>query len=294
MISHTTIAIAVAVVFLDWVVVNIQGRDRTTAASCSLLLHSTPEPKMKDLFKAIERIPLHLREGYWSPVAILYLFSYFAFLVYTFPSALNSVNDIVEPELSDEYMNNINMFRTIAATWGILILVAVICVSGWWPLVSYTITSWNLLWLRMTFAALDMKFAARIFKFPSLVGCTITVTIWWTILVPLIHHLMEDKEKQAGFWKFNTSFLLLNVHLVNLPIAAAEFFYSASKLVFFDLWIALLIAFAYMMFYLGVLDARGIHLYIILTPRTHFCFISYSLILSIYYACYIQWNSIIA
>ena len=246
---------------------------------------------MKDLLQAIERIPRHLREGYWSPVAILYLFSYFAFLVHTYPFAMKSIHDIVEPQL--EHEGSLHTFRIFAAVWGITILAAVLYASGWWPLVSYTITSWNLLWIRMIFAALDMKLIARIFKFPSLVGCTITVTIWWTILVPLIHHLMGDKEKQAGFWKFNTSFLLLNVHLVNLPIAAIEFYFSASKLVFFDLWIALCVAFIYMVFYLGVLDAKGIHLYIILTPRTHLCFISYSLILSIYYACYVQWNSII-
>lgn len=246
---------------------------------------------MKDFLQAIEKIPRHLREGYWSPVSIFYLFAYFGFLVHTYPYAMSSVRDIMEPQL--EYEHGINMFRAIAAVWGVIVLAGVVYASGWWPLVSYTLTSWNLLWMRMIFAALDMKFVARIFKFPSLVGCTITVTIWWTILVPLMHNLMNDKVKQASFWKFNTSFLLINVHLVNLPIAAIEFYYSASKLVFFDLWIALSIAFAYMIFYLGVLDANGIHLYIILTPRTHLCIISYSLILSIYYTCYTQWNSII-
>lgn len=177
--------------------------------------------------------------------------------------------------------------------WGVFILILVLVGTGFWPLISYTMTSWNLLWIRMFLTAVgDTKFMriARYFKFPALAGCTITVAVWWSILVPLIHFLMNDKKKQHEFWTFNTSFLLLNIHLMNLPIAAAEFYLSSSRLVFFDLWMGLMVSFIYIMFYLGALDSRGIHLYIILTPRTHFCILSYSLILFLYYACYNGWN----
>ena len=176
-------------------------------------------------------------------------------------------------------------------------MISVIIGTGWWPLVSYTITSWNLLWLRMFFASIGsphFKFIARLFKFPALAGCTITVSIWWSILVPLIHYLMGDKQKQKAFWEFNTSFLLLNIHLLNLPLSVVEFVLSGSRLVFFDIWIGLSVAFLYIIFYLAFLDSRGIHLYIILTPRTPWCFIVYSIILSIYYACYVGWNSVLS
>ena len=126
----------------------------------------------------------------------------------------------------------------------------------------------------------------------ALAFSTLTVVIWWTVLTPLITALIGDKQKQDKFKEFNSSSLLLNIHGVNLPIAAIEFYLSSSKFVFFDLWIALLICFSYMIFYLFVLDARGIHLYIIFTPRTHYCFLIYSLALSIFYLCYIGWNNI--
>ena len=245
---------------------------------------------MKDLLKAIERVPLHFREGPYSPIALVYLLSYAAFLICTSSHALSSFQDIKE-DVPNMNANLLFTLRCGAGLYGAIILAFVVVVSGWWPLVSYTITSWNLLWLRMVFAAFGLNDVARLFKFPCLVGCSITVIIWWVVLVPLLHHLIEEKQKRVEFWKFNTSFLLLNVHLLNLPLAGLEFFLSSSKLVFFDLWIGLLVAYVYIIFYLVFLDSKGIHLYIILTPRTHLCFLSYSIILSIYFLCYQWWNS---
>lgn len=248
---------------------------------------------MKDLLKALERVPIALREGPWSPVAFVYLICFFCFLVHSYPIAIESISDIKE---DTNQTLGLFTFRVLCAIWGIYILVTLLLETGVWPLVSYTITTWNMLWLRMIFAAIGFdstNLIARILKFPALAGCTLTVTIWWTVLVPLIHHLMVDKQKQLEFYNFNTSFLLLNIHLVNLPMAALEFYFSSSNLVFFDLWIGLVVAFIYIIFYLGILDARGVHLYIILTPRTHWCFAVYSLVLSIYYACFIGWNNLI-
>jgi hypothetical protein len=252
---------------------------------------------MKDLLKALERVPLRFREGPWSPVAWMYLLSFFSFLVYSYPTAMASMKDIHEEDSRQN--TTLFAFRVFSALWGVFILITLLINTGLWPLISYTLTTWNLLWLRMVFASLssvaslsntNTRFIARALKFPSLVGCTTTVTIWWTVLVPLIHYLMGEKQKQLEFWNFNTSFLLLNIHLVNLPLAGIEFYLSSSKLVFFDLWVSLLVAFVYIIFYLGILDARGIHLYIILTPRTHWCFASYSLVLCIYYSCFVGWN----
>ena len=111
--------------------------------------------------------------------------------------------------------------------------------------------------------------------------------IWWIALVPLISYLIKDRaDDKRRFFKFNSSFLLLNLHLAIMPITIVEFLYSYHALHFFDLWTSILVAMLYLLFYLNVLDAKGYHFYIILTPRTPLCFISYSLVLLIYYGVY--------
>lgn len=114
-----------------------------------------------------------------------------------------------------------------------------------------------------------------------------------TCLVPVISAYMPDNDSRRKFWKFNRTFPLLNLHLFNLPFCAIEFILTNRCLTFFDLWFALVVAFVYVMFYLNVLDAYGLHFYIIFTPRTGYCFIPYCLILSFYYAIYHSWNAIL-
>jgi hypothetical protein len=125
-------------------------------------------------------------------------------------------------------------------------------------------------------------------------GCTITVTVWWSVLVPVISHYMPDNESRRKFWIFNQSFPLLNLHLFNLPLCFIEFIYTNKCLVYYDLWVALVIAFIYMMFYLNVLDRNGLHFYIVFTPRHVWCIIPYTIILFSYYGIYHFWNSIIS
>lgn len=241
-----------------------------------------------------------------------------------------------EQEQEQQQQQNLLVFRVVFAAWGVFILVKTL---KWAPgaIVSFTMTSWNLLWLRMLFAAINgylgaataftattiattnvtttaattitttaiaatatgsstlsisiISILARACKFPALACSTVTVVVWWTVLTPMIHRLIGDKQRREDFWNFNTSFLLTNIHLLNLPIAVVEFYLSKSKFVFFDLWIGFVVVFLYMIFYLFALDAKGIHLYIIFTPRTHWCFVSYSLVLLIFYICYVGWNS---
>ena len=98
---------------------------------------------------------------------------------------------------------------------------------------------------------------------------------------------------RKGFWKFNASFLLINLHLLCLPLVALEFWLSADSLVFFDLWVGMFSAFLYMLWYLLVLDPKGLQFYIILTPRPHWCFLVYFCILFIYVAVFQFWNSLV-
>lgn len=165
--------------------------------------------------------------------------------------------------------------RLSFGVYGALLTVGLVYAVGYLPLASYTITSWNLLTLRMICAYIGSAFKLELFevlavalRFPALVGSTVTVIVWWIILVPLIYGFLEEGEQTKRFIAFNSSFFLVNVHLLVLPIAAAEFIGSSSPLCFFDLWMGLVVAFVYVLFYLNVLDPAGLHFYIILSPRT--------------------------
>jgi len=86
--------------------------------------------------------------------------------------------------------------------------------KGVWVLASYTLTSWNLLTARflLTYIANDAstfppsffslelvssvrdfaRHAALVLRFPVLVMNSITVVVWWSLLVPVIHLLLAS------------------------------------------------------------------------------------------------------
>lgn len=133
-------------------------------------------------------------------------------------------------------------------------------------------------------------FCSDVVRLPALIGCSITVAVWWVVLVPIISAYMPDGEARRKFAAFNRTFPLLNLHLFNLPLCAIEFMACRRCLTFFDIWVSLAIAFIYVMFYLNILDALGLHLYIVFTPRTPWCILPYSMILLSYYGLYHGWN----
>ena len=127
-------------------------------------------------------------------------------------------------------------------------------------------------------------------RFPALAGTSITVVVWWLVLVPVIQMSLKTDDQRKALWRFNSHFALVNVHLLNLPIAAIEFLATARPLTSFDMWAALVIGFLYMVFYLLVLDANGFHFYIVFTPRTVFCALTYSSIVALYAGIFSFWN----
>jgi hypothetical protein len=197
----------------------------------------------------------------------------------------------------------IQNYRLFAGVYMFMITCIVVYTSGFVPLCSYTVTSWNLVTIRLLFTYLgslglssspSFQFIADTVRYPALVGCTITVTVWWSVLVPVISHYMPDNESRRKFWIFNRSFPLLNLHLFNLPLCFIEFICTSKCLVYYDLWVALVIAFTYMMFYLNVLDRNGLHFYIVFTPRHVWCIVPYTIMLFSYFGIYHFWNSMIS
>ena len=222
------------------------------------------------------------------------VFSYAGFVLITAQIAYVSLS-YSSPVQSQ---NELQLYRLLFGIYALGFSIITFLKIGIWPFVTYTVTSWNLMAFRLIFAYLSdaglhsLRPVASFLKFPALVGCTITVFIWWSALVPLIAYLLRHNEKdQSIFLRFNLSFGLINLHLFNLPITAVEFLWTSTPLTFFDLWCGYFVALLYCLFYLNVLDPLGLHFYIIFSPRTAFCALSFGLVIGAYYAFYVFWNS---
>ena len=196
------------------------------------------------------------------------------FLSLTYSDAVDAFNFSIVKNVAVE-SEWVQLFRAFFAVYGLGMTIGIVYIAGALPLASYTVTSWNLVTLRMLFAFIGRQLKSNILtavasalRFPALVGSTVTVSVWWIILVPLIQSFMEKHEQRQKFWAFNTSFVLVNIHLLVLVFAGVEFLGSSLPLCFFDLWAGLFTAMIYFLFYLNVLDPAGLHFYIILTPRT--------------------------
>ena len=249
------------------------------------------------LLKFLDKIPKELKEGPWSIVAHLVVFTYIGFVAITAQSAFASLDYAAPSEISD----HLQMYRLFFALYGLGFSFVTLWMVGLWPFLSYTVISWNLMAFRLFFAYLTdagliwFRPVAIFLKFPALVGCSITVLVWWLILVPLLAFLLRKNEKDfKGFLHFNLSPGLINLHLLNLPISAVEFIWTATSLTFFDLWCGYLVALFYCLFYLNFLDPLGLHFYIIFSPRTYLCAFSFGLIIFTYYLLYNFWNDSLA
>lgn len=252
--------------------------------------------KDSQILKFLDFVPEKYKVGPWHPIAHLTILSMISFVLLTMPGALESMKQAFTMDIEADFY--VQSYRLVFALYALGISIGVLVVAGPFLFCSYTLTSWNLLTLRMIFSWLAgfgfewCGVVANAVRFPALVGCTITVVVWWTAIVPLIYYLLRNSENEYKFFhKFNKSFVLINIHLLNLPIVAFEFMYNQQQLVFFDLWMGIVVGVIYMIFYLNVLDPMGLHFYIIFTPRTHWCALTYSLIFVLYTGIYLAWNS---
>ena len=246
---------------------------------------------MKEMLGFLDSVPLRYREGRWSLLAHAGVLSIAVWIGLNYREAQQSYLEDVLPEIDSlprEVFGSMFMLHGLRGVVGLfffLFMSACLLKIGPWPLVSYTVSSWNVLTLRCMsafFAGMTtdptVAVIARSLKFPALVMNTITVTIWWTVLVPVIYYLIKSKEGKEGFMKFNFSTFLLHIHGLNLPVAIYEFLASSAQgeaLHFYDLYCSVVFSFIYMVFYLNILDPAGIQIYVVFTPRTHWAIVTY-------------------
>ena len=104
----------------------------------------------------LENVPSYLKKGPWSPVAHLYLILLCGFVLLSYEyaatlySELSDVNRINFSTNAQTANNNwIQYYRIFGSIYMLCITALVFHISGAWPLVSYTVTSWNLATIRL-------------------------------------------------------------------------------------------------------------------------------------------------
>lgn len=251
----------------------------------------------------LDRIPKVYKEGPWHPFA----FGLMGTLVYYLLSNVGTAAEdyasaevISYAELQSDFLgeNALQWLRLCIGLYQLVFTIWLCSRVGWFPLVTYTLTSWNVLTLRNLLSFLEtsqiiqsphLAVIARILRFPAVLMNSITCAIWWLACVPIMYTNF-DKERRENFLKFNKSFALINVHLLNLPFAILEFVATGTSLTYFDLYCGLWATTLYALFYLNVLDPRGMHLYIVITPRTIYSVFTYSFVVAAHFLVYNQWN----
>ena len=230
--------------------------------------------------------PEFLRVGPWHLLAKIYLTCFGAGLAWYTGAALESLQGLPACTPSP-YRFNPQALRGLLLLYCTLVNVHTLRSIGLWPYLSYTMVAYALLNLRLVGSVCGFDSFSESIRFPVLVMAAVTTTVWWLVLVPLMLVAMPHGDgSRKRFLKFNFSAFLINVHLLNLPTALLDTHLTWRPLVFWDLWLSFVFAFAYLLLYLFVLDANGMHFYIILSPRPWWCIFMYSMVLGIYFGIY--------
>jgi len=191
-----------------------------------------------------------------------------------------------------------NRIRGILGLYGLSVMVWMRNLVGISVIVSYTMQSWMICTTRYCagyMASLlsdNSPWKKRLtaldegLRFPSLVQNTTTFAVWWMVLTPILLLSLKNGDQRKQFMKWNTSPFLLTVHGLNLPFAVADRLMSPRSLCKHDLFSGVALSVSYLLFYLEVLDRNGLHLYIILSPRTRFAPFVYGAIIHSYISCW--------
>eukprot|EP01031_Cornospumella_fuschlensis_P048400 gene48400-59276_t len=141
----------------------------------------------KKMLAFLDYVPEKYKKGPWTPAAHLVLYSMGCFLLLTLQDAVDSYET---HELS--YSQSpawMQAFRLVAGLYGVAHIIFTFRQLGVWPFASYTLTSWNLLTVRLITAYLAGSGwkafipIANLVRFPALVMNTVTVVVWWLALV---------------------------------------------------------------------------------------------------------------
>jgi hypothetical protein len=248
-------------------------------------------------------LPEWMRVGYWSPIAVASIICFYSAVCLYMPHPLEfpvtrttdlfwcadvaifawGVFVVVHARIS---LGSINAFYISYTGWSWFILTARAGLTAAAPLVESSFPS-----LAASAATLGSSL-----RFPTVVAATITFTIWNFVLLPIIYFKATPPgEPRERFLRFNFSFFMTNVHVLNLPLALVNTIFGDGARIFrfSDLWVGYLVVMLYSMVYLLVLDRLGLHFYPFFCPRSAACGLSMGLVVLLYYCLYLCGNELI-
>ena len=206
-------------------------------------------PTPEDFDRLLQSVPEYLRHGPVSPVAPLTICGIAVYFACTWPEVALHVPstdaDFFQFEAADAaFAANrwLTLWQLHAAccAYGVLILLQLWSMAGWWPLVTYTVTSWNFQVIRLGLLTLRTPksiWIAERLRFVCLAGHTTTFVFWWLVLVPIIYKVLPARRRKQ-FTALNTSPLLINLHVINLAITMLDFTAAPRRLHLADFYIA--------------------------------------------------------
>ena len=228
-----------------------------------------------------EWVPRRLRVGPWSNAAT------FCFTGYFCATLLVGVNLAYAEDVPDWNVSyaDVSYPEVLSVKWCYQITIGLWMVyvmslivrgpAGPAAWSTYTVQSWTLLTTRHFLCALAPAYAwafewCEKTRFPAACSMTITFFVWNFVLFPYCYCIaMKTPEKKRNFLQFATSFRLTQIHVFNFIFGVCNLCWASPKrkLVVQDFYLAIISTMAYMMWYLGVLDRIGVHLYPVFSPR---------------------------
>lgn len=216
-----------------------------------------------------EKIPAWIRTGPVSPMATTFVFFVIVYGVLNCPMkdlaevwrwACAAWDEAAAAEAAAGWPTPvaIGALRGMTLIFGAIILQEAVRQIDWVAMKSFTMISWGLMTLQagLRLVAPSMSFAgplSELLRFPTLAMNSITTSIWWTLIYPIVLWLIPA-ENLPAFRKFNIGLLMMSVHVLNLPLTIADHTLSPRRLGPFDLWLSVAAGVSYLGLYYWQLD----------------------------------------
>ena len=108
-----------------------------------------------ELLSFLENVPEKYRRGDWHPACVILLYCFVSALALSLGSAVKDFESSSKLLAIAEEPAWLQSYRMGLGVYGVAVLTVVVTYTGAWTLTSYTITSWNLLWIRLLSAYVD-------------------------------------------------------------------------------------------------------------------------------------------
>ena len=211
-------------------------------------------------------VPAHLRVGPWHPSAVVMLFIVYAGTVAV---GLNYWEGWTETDLESTAYPPVYSapwwYHTLGCLWMFYIMVHLARTTGLFPWITYTMQAWTMLTLRHALCAMApwspwATGMAERMRFLCAITTTQTFVVWNFVLMPVVYFvLMKGKpHKQKEFLKFSTSFVMMNIHGLNIVLCwcnVGSWGSPRRHLEFADFYVSVVAPVVYSALYLGIWTA---------------------------------------